>query len=121
MNDVVSKAFNVFEPASRTASTPKGGGSYLIILGIRVDMASSQATKLEEYLTVAEAAEAVGVCSATMRRWIAGGLISHIRILNTVRIRRRDLDYSLQQIVRRSPLDHRSNVGRPQKRSEGDD
>lgn len=63
------------------------------------------------YLTVKEAAEVVGCCEATLRRWVKGGLISHIRVLRTIRIRRVDLDYAMQRLIRRSPLDDRRNVG----------
>jgi excisionase family DNA binding protein len=65
----------------------------------------------DTYLNVAEAARVVGVCPATIRNWCRAGLLSHIRVLRTVRIRLSDLHYCMERIVRRSLLDSRSDVG----------
>jgi excisionase family DNA binding protein len=37
------------------------------------------------------AAELVGVCSATVYKWAAEGVLPHVRIVNVIRIRQEDL------------------------------
>jgi excisionase family DNA binding protein len=46
---------------------------------------------LEQLLTVRQVAGRLGVCTATIYKWAAIGLLPHVRILNVVRVRREDL------------------------------
>jgi excisionase family DNA binding protein len=41
---------------------------------------------LERLLTVREVAAQVGVCTATVYKWAAVGVLPHVRILNVVRV-----------------------------------
>jgi excisionase family DNA binding protein len=43
-------------------------------------------------LTVAEVAEELAVCTATVYKLMAGGALPCLRVLNAIRVRREDLD-----------------------------
>ena len=45
----------------------------------------------EELLTVRQVAARFGVCTATVYKWAAGGILPHVRIVNVIRVRREDL------------------------------
>lgn len=75
-------------------------------------MPRKQSSQPEVYLTLRDASKIVGCSEATIRKWVKGGLISHFRVLRTIRIRRTDLDYAMQRLIRRSPFDDRRNIGR---------
>src|SRR4051812_27592941 len=47
---------------------------------------------IEQLLTVRQVAELVGVCSATVYKWAAVGVLPHVRIVNVIRIRGEDLN-----------------------------
>jgi len=46
---------------------------------------------MEQLLTVRKVAEQLGVCAATVYKWVAAGVLPHIRIVNVIRFRRQDL------------------------------
>ena len=58
----------------------------------------------KQYLGVEEAAELVGVCRSTVRKWIKEGRLAVIGGIRSHRIRRGDLDRLFE--FRRDPLLH---------------
>jgi excisionase family DNA binding protein len=46
---------------------------------------------IEQLFTVRQVAKLVGVCSVTVYKWAAAGVMPHVRIVNVIRIRREDL------------------------------
>jgi len=46
---------------------------------------------IEQLLTVRQVAQLVGVCTATVYKWSAQGVLPHVRIVNLIRIRPQDL------------------------------
>src|SRR3954470_15404538 len=55
---------------------------------------------VEQLITVRQVAKLVGVCSATVYKWAALGVLPHVRIVNVIRVRREDLNRLLSgQVV----------------------
>jgi len=46
---------------------------------------------IEQLLTVRQVAQFLGVCTATVYKWAAEGVLLHVRIVNVIRIRPEDL------------------------------
>jgi excisionase family DNA binding protein len=46
---------------------------------------------VEQLLTVRQVAQLLGVCRATVYKWAAIELLPHVRIVNVIRVRPRDL------------------------------
>jgi len=46
---------------------------------------------VEQLLTVRQVAQFVGVCTATVYKWAAAGVLPHVRSVNLIRIRPADL------------------------------
>jgi len=46
---------------------------------------------IEQLLTVRQVAQFLGVCTATVYKWAAEGVLPHVRIVNVIRIRPEDL------------------------------
>jgi len=46
---------------------------------------------IEQLLTVRQVAQFLGVCTATVYKWAAQGVLPHVRIINVIRIRPGDL------------------------------
>ena len=46
---------------------------------------------VERLLTVRQVAELLGVCTATVYKWAADGVLPHVRIVNVIRVRAEDL------------------------------
>jgi excisionase family DNA binding protein len=46
---------------------------------------------IEQLLTVRQVAQLLGVCTATVYKWAAQGVLPHVRIVNVIRIRKQDL------------------------------
>jgi excisionase family DNA binding protein len=46
---------------------------------------------IERLLTVRQVAQLLGVCTATVYKWAAAGVLPHIRIVNVIRVRPEDL------------------------------
>jgi excisionase family DNA binding protein len=42
---------------------------------------------IEGLLTVREVAKLLRVCTATVYKWVASGILPHIRIMNVIRVR----------------------------------
>src|SRR5207248_11548586 len=60
---------------------------------------------IEQLFTVRQVAELVGVCSATVYKWSADGVLPHVRIVNVIRIRSEDLSrlLSVRELTRPAP------------------
>jgi excisionase family DNA binding protein len=48
--------------------------------------------RIEQLFTVRQVAELVRVCSATVYKWAADGVLPHVRIVNVIRIRGEDVN-----------------------------
>jgi len=46
---------------------------------------------IERLLTVRQVAQLLGVCTATIYKWAADGVLRHVRIVSFVRVRPEDL------------------------------
>jgi excisionase family DNA binding protein len=46
---------------------------------------------IEQLLTVRQVAHFLGVCTVTVYKWAAEGVLPHVRIVNVIRIRHEDL------------------------------
>jgi excisionase family DNA binding protein len=55
---------------------------------------------IEQLLTVRQVAQFLGVCTATVYKWAASGVLPHVRIVNVIRIRPEDLT---RFVAERSP------------------
>src|SRR5207248_3491602 len=71
---------------------------------IRRNFATNLLPPIEQLLTVRQIAQLLGVCTATVYKWAAIGALSHVRIVNIIRIRQDDLTQFLTvHVQRRSP------------------
>ena len=64
------------------------------------DFATNLLPPIEQLLTVRQVALFLGVCTATVYKWAAAGVLPHVRIVNVIRIRPEDLTRSFAE---RSP------------------
>jgi len=58
---------------------------------IRRNFATNLLPPVEQLLTVRQVAQLLGVCRATVYKWAAIELLPHVRIVNVIRVRPRDL------------------------------
>ena len=59
--------------------------------GPTTDFATTLLPPIEQLLTVGQVAQLLGFCTATVYKWAAQGVLRHVRIVNTIRIRPQDL------------------------------
>jgi len=59
---------------------------------------------IEQLLTVRQIAQFLGVCTATVYKWAATGVLPHVRIVNVIRVPRGDLIRFLTEFQTRSQL-----------------
>jgi len=57
---------------------------------------------IERLLTVRQVAAQFGVCTATVYKWAADGVLPHVRIVNVVRARPEDLTTFIAKRLARS-------------------
>jgi excisionase family DNA binding protein len=55
---------------------------------------------IEQLVTVRQVAQFLGVCTATVYKWAAEGVLPHVRIVNVIRIRPEEL---ARFVAERSP------------------
>jgi excisionase family DNA binding protein len=58
---------------------------------IRRNFATNLLPPIEQLFTVRQVAAQFGVCTATVFKWAAHGVLPHVRIVNVVRVRPEDL------------------------------
>ena len=58
---------------------------------IRRNFATNLLPSIEQLFTVRQVAAQFGVCTATVYKWAAHGVLPHVRIVNVVRVRPEDL------------------------------
>ena len=80
---------NAAEPF-RSAPLPAVQGSQRFVT-IHRDFATNLLPAIEQILTVRQVAQFLGVCTATVYKWAAEGVLPHVRIVNVIRIRPEDL------------------------------
>jgi len=80
---------NAAEPF-RSAPLPAVQGSQRFVT-IHRDFATNLLPAIEQLLTVRQVAQFLGVCTATVYKWAAEGVLPHVRIVNVIRIRPEDL------------------------------
>ncbi|TMA71351.1 MAG: helix-turn-helix domain-containing protein [Deltaproteobacteria bacterium] len=80
---------NAAEPF-RSAPLPAVQGSQRFVT-IHRDFATNLLPAIEQLLTVRQVAQFLGVCTATVYKWAAEGVLPHVPIVNVIRIRPEDL------------------------------
>jgi excisionase family DNA binding protein len=55
---------------------------------------------IEQLLTVRQVAQLLGVCTATVYKWAATGVLPHVRVVNVVRVRPEDLTTFIAERLR---------------------
>jgi excisionase family DNA binding protein len=55
------------------------------------DFATNLLPPIEQFLTVRQVVQFLGVCTATVYKWATEGVLPHVRIVNVIRIRPEDL------------------------------
>jgi excisionase family DNA binding protein len=70
-------------------------------LTIRRNFATNLLPPIEQLLTVREVAQLLGVCRATVYKWAATRVLPHVRIVNVIRVRGKDLDALIANSTRR--------------------
>ena len=55
---------------------------------------------IEQFLTVRQVAQLIGVCPATVYRWAAIGILPHVRIVNVIRVHRDEFKRFLAERLR---------------------
>jgi len=60
---------------------------------------------IEQLLTVRQVAQLLDVCTATVYKWAAVGVLPHVRIVNVIRVPPEDLTRFLAEFRRTRVLD----------------
>jgi excisionase family DNA binding protein len=63
----------------------------------RKTFATNLLPPIEQLLSVRQVANLLGVCTATVYKWAAQGVLPHVRIINVIRIRPQDLSALIAQ------------------------